>query len=620
MFFRSLNLLPLVLAFAMALPAAAAGSLQQADDPAQAVEQEKSTDAQSADTQSADEIDSAVASGLDPEGLATAPTSLAPARIQTEQTADDAQTEAAAPDAAEARPEPTSAQQMLIPRTASRDEDDPSLVWDVGQAASEAPPATTAEAVDLASVHDGKQSMYSMPQLRITALGPQQANIHRSSQFRFLVTNDGPVAAEAVNLVIGINGQGRVVSTYPHGAVQQQNVIYFSVGNMVSGEHREFGFEFQSLAPGKIKLTPRLTCSATTEFSIDATAPQVDVQFEGPDQIVVGQQVRQRVIVQNQGNEAVRNVSILQACTPSGAFEDIAFENDEFRIESLQPGQRHEFVLVATAVQPGPATMKVVIDGDNIRGTASKQLILTQSQLSARLEGPELIYLNSMGTYAITITNDQPRAVQDVKIRLELPMGMVVKVVDRKAAFDAATSSITWTIPTLGPGQSETVPFKAVISSAGQHLVRAAIGNATGAMTHAQMSTHAVGRADIDLKVITNPEPIEIGATTSIVIQVQNRGTHPATDVQIEMTLPESVEGLESADYALNEKQITFNAFQLAPGQTQNLTVPVTSEISGDHIIRATVKSSASSKSISAENSLFFFSSTMKRTANRQKR
>ena len=48
------------------------------------------------------------------------------------------------------------------------------------------------------------QSTYQTPQLRMTTLGPQQANIHRASQFRFRIINDGPIVAEGVNLTIDV--------------------------------------------------------------------------------------------------------------------------------------------------------------------------------------------------------------------------------------------------------------------------------------------------------------------------------------------------------------------------------------------------------------------------------
>jgi len=459
------------------------------------------------------------------------------------------------------------------------------------------------------------QATWQTPHLRMTTLGPKNANIHRTSQFRFRVTNDGPTIAQGVNLAIDISGSGRVVSTFPDGAVQQTEAIYFPVGELAVGEVKEYGFEFQADRAGQINVSPRLTSSGTTTFTANVTAPQVQIDFQGDDTFVVGQRIQQTVVIRNEGNETVRNIVVRQACTPSNAFQNNGIADGQQIIDSIAPGQSRTVAVSAIAVQQGKATMKIVVDGENVRGTKGKEFTFLQSQLTAAIEGPELTYLNSMGTYGITVTNDQARDLENIQVRLSLPIGMVVKVVDRKAEFDAASSTISWNIGKIPAGQTEQIPFKATLSQFGQHVLKASGSNAAGAMTHSQMTTQAVGRADIDVKVVTNSEPIEIGSTTSVIVQVQNKGTQPANDINVTVQLPEAFAGIASADYALNGQQVTFDGFRLTPGQTHNLTIPITCETAGDHIVRASVESSASSKAIAAENSLFFFSTRSMKNA-----
>ncbi len=461
------------------------------------------------------------------------------------------------------------------------------------------------------------QSSQSTPRLRVVSQSPQSANIHRASQFRFLVVNDGPIIAQSVNLTIHIQGQGRVVSTFPDNGVQQTDAIYFAAGDLEVGQSREFGFEFQPDAPGQIRVEPRITSSFSSSVTTAVTAPRVEIEFQGASEFVVGQRISQTIRLRNDGSEAVRNLIVRQACTPANLIENTGFEGNRFIVPVLAPGQIAELTLTATAVQPGDADIQIAVEGDNVRGLSSKTLSFARNHLSAIFEGPELTYINSVGTWSIRLTNDQDRAVDDVRVSLELPDGMIVKVLDRNADFDAASSTITWSLPTLPPGQTEIIPFKATISRFGSHVIKASISNAAGTMTHAQMSTQAIGRADIDLKVVTTPDPVETGSLTSIMVQVQNRGTHDATDISVQLILPDVIEPIESADYEMNGQHIAFENFQLGPGQTRNLTIPVKCREAGDHIIRATVQSSASTKPIAAENSLFIFSSESTRTAGR---
>lgn len=584
-----------LLAVALLMPATAVHAVQDA---------ELVGDAEKAGAK----VQQVMTQALDPEGLAGTPNAMTPPPILAKQ------------EQVEVPSAETTAPQSLEPRVAAAPPKQEGIWQVIPESGTYAQPmalsGTTYDITPPSIVEN--ETTYQTPQLRMTTLGPQQANIHRPSQFRFRVINDGPAVAEGVNLAIDISGSGRVVSTFPEGGVQQTEAVYFRVGDMKVGEIKEFGFEFQADQAGPINVNPRLTTSSTSKFTANVTAPKVDIDIQGEQSFVVGQKISQRVEIRNDGQEIVRNIVVRHACTPSNAFQNVAIADGQQIIDAILPGQSRWVDVYATAVQQGNATMKIVVDGENVRGSSAKQLSFMQSQLTAVIQGPELTYLNSMGTYAIRVSNDQGRDLENVRIRASLPLGMVVKVVDRKAEFDAASSSIAWTIPKLEAGQTETIPFKATLSQFGQHMVKISVSNDAGAMTHAQMTTQAVGRADIDLKVITNPEPIEIGSMTSVIVQIQNRGTQPANDVAVNVTLPDTIKGIESADFLMSDQEVTFDTFRLAPGQTQNLTIPIKCETAGDHIIRASVQSSASSKAIAAENSLFFFSNSTTRNAGYQ--
>jgi hypothetical protein len=546
---------------------------------------------------------------LDPEGLSGTPEALMPTRRSTESSATEL---VATPDSevAEGSQEPRVALRPAEPRQDIwLDAPASEIVLDGSNRPLQSTGGTAATTIP------SQEATYQTPRLRMTTLGPGQANIHRTSQYRFRIINDGPAVAEGVNLAIEIEGSGRVVSTYPEGAVQQTEAVYFRVGDLGVGEIKEYGFEFQADRAGQIQVTPRLTSSSTTRFISRVTAPRVRIDIQGEDTFVVGQAIRQQVVIHNEGTETVRNIVVRQACTPSNAFEKAEIGAGQQMVDAIIPGQSRTVEVTAVAVQQGPASLQIVVEGDNVRGTSSRSLTFLQSQLTTSIQGPELIYLNSLGTYGIDVTNDQIRDLENIQVKLSLPIGMIVKVIDRKAEFDAASSSITWTIPKLSAGATEHIPFKATLSQFGQHVVKATVSNSAGAMTHTQMTTQAVGRADIDVKVVTNPEPIETGSTTSIIVQVQNRGTQPANDVSVLVSLPESFDGIESADYAINDGQVRFDSFRLEAGQIHNLTIPIRCDTAGDHIVRATVESSASTKAIAAENSLFFFSTSSMRNA-----
>ena len=434
------------------------------------------------------------------------------------------------------------------------------------------------------SVLSSGTTSFATSQLRIESVLPQSINTFKPGQFRFTIINDGPVLAEGVNLTININGQGRVLSTIPVDAVQQANAIYFPVGDLETGQSRECSFDFQADGSGQITMTPRITSTSTNSISMDVSAPQLAIDIKGEQTFVVGQSISQKVTIRNEGKETVHNLVVRQACSPASAFANAGFVGNSQIIPSLSPGQSAELELSAVAVQPGTADLQIAVEGDNVRGAFSRKIEFAQSQLTARITGPELSYVNSLGTFAITVSNDQQREMQDVNVKLMLPAGMIVKIVDRKSEFDATASTISWNIPRLAAGGSETIPFKATMSQFGSHVLKTSIGNSAGTLTNSQMTTEVVGRADVEIKVNAPSEPIEVGTITDVSILVQNRGTNQAENVQVSIKLPASLAAIDSIDYANRDTGIQFESFPLAPGQSQTLNFQVKCVTAGDHV------------------------------------
>lgn len=453
------------------------------------------------------------------------------------------------------------------------------------------------------------QRTHATPQLRVISQTPEEANIYHAGQFRFRVVNDGPIEARDVTLTIGIHGNGEVLSTFPANGVREQDSIRFAVGHLRVGQYRDFGFEFQPQEAGQIRVAPQVTSSSIVSVTTAVSAPRIEIVIDGEQEFLVGQKINQKVRLHNPGNDVVRNLVIRQTCSPAESLRDAGFEANRYIVPMLAPGQTAELNLHAMAAAPGNASVEITVEGDNVRGTRSRNISLTRNNLEIGLEGPQLTYINSTGTWSIDIHNDQPRDLEDLQVRLQLPIGMAVTVLDRQAEFNARESTITWHLPRLTAGQTETIPFKATISQFGNHALEATVQDMAGTIDTATMSTRALGRADIELKVRTSPEPVETGATTSVTIHVHNRGTHQANDVRVELALPDCMQAAASRGVTVSEGMIRFDAFQLAAGQSRELSIPVRCRESGDQLIRATIYSSASSKPIAAENSMFFFSS-----------
>ncbi len=455
--------------------------------------------------------------------------------------------------------------------------------------------------------------VHQVPQLRVITASGAPINIYQPANIKFTVVNDGQIAAESVSLAVEIRGNGRVISTTPTAVIQEQAVFY-SIGNIGGGESRECLLEFQASDAGQIELLPRVTISSGTKVSLGVSAPKIEIHINGESEFTVGQSIQQRVVIRNSGRETVRKLIISQANTPDGSLENAAFADRQQHIGDLAPGEHAEVAFSAVGTQPGEANLQISVNGENVRGTASRRLRLVESLVSTTISGPETAYVNSLGTYSISVSNDHDRILENVTVKLALPQGMVAKVIDRPAAT-VANSTLTWTIPQLAAGGSEVIHFKAISSRFGDSKIRVSVNEGTAIVAQSELNTNIVGRADVGIEIRTTPDPLEVGAETEVGIIVENRGTNAAEKVQVEVHIPAGLQpamipGVENTGRALR-----FAPFELGVGQKKVLKVGLKSFTPGDYVIRAEVGSSASSKSISSEGSLFFYESGKTRIA-----
>ena len=109
-----------------------------------------------------------------------------------------------------------------------------------------------------------------------------------------------------------------------------------------------------------------------------------------------------------------------------------------------------------------------------------------------------------------------------------------------------------------------------------------------------------------------NPDPVEVGSTTTYTIIVTNQGTAPATNVKVSATLPEGMAYDSStgstARFILLGKQVDFDPIpSLAPKETVTLTVKVRASQTGDVRFRVEMNADQLTGPVLEEESTNFY-------------
>ncbi len=136
--------------------------------------------------------------------------------------------------------------------------------------------------------------------------------------------------------------------------------------------------------------------------------------------------------------------------------------------------------------QPEPDTIELtsaynftdeeVVEDDQ----TSPQLISNpETKLNIGIEafGPATMNVGGTADFVVMLTNEQKEAVTDFELRLHVPEGLYVKVLDRPANYDKETSTITWSFPHLAEQATLAVRYRVEAVAAGEMTQALEVGN-----------------------------------------------------------------------------------------------------------------------------------------------
>jgi len=199
-------------------------------------------------------------------------------------------------------------------------------------------------------------------------------------------------------------------------------------------------------------------------------------------------------------------------------------------------------------------------------------------------KAPNAVGLGEQFTYELTASAQSEAS--DVTVVDVVPPGATYISSQPEAAQEG--NKLTWKFPNMNRGESKTIIVTAKAETEGQ-LVHCATASA---IPQVCIST-LVGRPQLVLKK-TGPEIAQVGQQVSYDIVVQNAGNVVARDVVVTDALPE---GLSSGG---DQKELTFQIGELAPGNSKSIAVPVRASKRGK-ITNAAVAVASNAGKVSAE-------------------
>jgi uncharacterized repeat protein (TIGR01451 family) len=348
------------------------------------------------------------------------------------------------------------------------------------------------------------------------------------------------------------------------------NQLTWPVGNLESGESRNIKLWLKAEKEGtlvncaSVSADPR-TCAAT--FVGKAT---LTIEKSGPATALLGADVTYNVVVKNTGSAIARNVVITDA-VPEGMGGQPVTVN----VGDLAPGQSKPMTVTFKANQRGKVCNTAVANSSNA-GKVSDDACTVVQQPGLKIvknTNDKKLLINRTASYVINVQNTGDTTLTGVVVTDTAAAGTTIV----EAVGGSVSGSVaTWNLGELAAGASKDLTVKISSKQPGNFCNTAAVATTQGLKGSSQACTEWIGVTGVLVEVVDDPDPIQVGETSTYTIKVTNQSSSGTVDeLDIVAMFPSEVTPASaSGNGAISGKTVTFpQVATLAPKASVTYTI-----------------------------------------------
>lgn len=316
------------------------------------------------------------------------------------------------------------------------------------------------------------------PELSIDRIAPERASACDTIPVRYRVTNTG--SSEAANI--------RLTENLPQGwrTEQGQSQVDFTVPRLGPGQSREFTINARVDQRGQYTGQAMAMVDGdqfqSSKITTVITKPQLEIKLTAPQQITVDQQVQYQIQITNTGDEAARDLTIRQTLPQaaqllsSTASPQRQAQQLVWQLPALEPGQSTTVNASIQSDNPTRFTSTATADArcaEPASATASTQIQGLAALLLEVIDDKDPLRLGQTGRYEIHVTNQGNAPATNIRVLATLPRQLEYVTASGttpqagQLATQAQGQNVTFSIPTLEPGQTARLSVDAKANGAG---------------------------------------------------------------------------------------------------------------------------------------------------------
>ena len=362
-------------------------------------------------------------------------------------------------------------------------------------------------------------------------------------------------------------------------ATVEGNQLVWNIGNMDAGQSIKGKVVLKADKEGTLVNCATVSADPRVCAQTLVGKPVIAIDKKGPETAILGQDVTYNIVVKNTGSAVAKSVVVTDP-VPTGMSHASGKGELSFDVGDLAPGQSKPLAVTFKANQRGKVCNTATANSSNA-GKVSDDACTTVLVPGLKVEktGTKEQILGRNADYEIVVSNTGDTTLQNVTVTDTAPAD--ASIVTAPGATISGNKA-TWTIASLAPGAKATQSVKLTSKTAGTHCNT--VTASSGGMTEsAKACTLWKGIAAVLLEVVDDPDPIQVGESTTYTIRVLNQGFADIHNVKIAATFGDQVMPVSSAQGSVSGKSVNFPVVaKIAAKQTVTYTITVKGASVGD--------------------------------------
>jgi uncharacterized repeat protein (TIGR01451 family) len=379
------------------------------------------------------------------------------------------------------------------------------------------------------------------------------------------------------------------VRSEPAAEVQGDRLVWH-LNDMEPGETRNIKVWLRADKEGTIGSCATVAADPRVCAQTVVGKPVLALTKTGPETALLGSEVTYNITVSNTGSAVAKDVVVTDS-VPEGLTHSSGQRELSAQVGDLAPNQSRSIPMTLRADKRGKVCNPAVATSSNagrVNAEACTTIVQPGLKIVKTTNDKELL-INRTATYAIVVSNTG-----------DVPLTGVV-VTDTAAAqtsiaaADGGTASgnvATWNVGELKPGEQKELSVKVLSRVPGRFCDTVTVACAQGLRETAEACTEWIGVTGVLVEVVDDPDPIQVGETTTFTIRVTNQGsTRDIEDLNVKAAFEDELDPVNaSGGGTIEGKAVTWpTVARLAPKQSVTYTIVGKAVKAGDHRLQTQV-------------------------------